>query len=352
MSKFRKSAAAALAVVGLIIAMAACGKPDAVAPAATYRVYVSNERSGDLSVIDGASRRVLATIPLGKRPRGIRLGPDGQTLYIALTGSPIAGPGTDESKLPPPDKSADGIAVFDIASGKIRRIIKGVSNPEQLAVSKAGRLYAADEDAAKLIVLDINSGAPVGAVAVGEEPEGVALTPDEKQVWVTSEGNSAVVAIDTASLKVLATIPVGERPRNVVFSPDGRRAFVAGEADRVIKVIDTAALSVLKSVTLADASLKPMGLAVSGDGKVLYVSAGRGAQVLALDAETLAIRGVAPTGGRPWGVALSPDGKLLYSAGGSSDDVAVTDTATMQVLSRIKAGAGPWTIVVAPSAPR
>src|SRR4051812_15553115 len=194
----------AVAALALGLAMTACAKQQAVEAAAPgYRVYSTNERSGDLSVIDGATGQVISTIPLGKRPRGIRLGPDGQTLYIALTGSAIAGPGVDESKLPPPDKEADGIAVFDIPSGKVRRIIKGVNNPEQLAVSKNGRLYAADEDAGKLIVLDIVSGAPVGAVPVGEEPEGVAITPDEKQVWVTSEGSSAVVAVDAATLKVL-----------------------------------------------------------------------------------------------------------------------------------------------------
>ena len=339
------------ATVGAGLALASCGKPATTGETKPgYRVYATNERSGDLSVIDGLSGTVTATIPLGKRPRGIRLGPDGQTLYIALTGSPIAGPGVDESKLPPPDKDADGIAVFDIPSGKVRRIIKGVDNPEQLAVSRAGRLYAADEDAGKLIVLDITSGAPVGAVPVGEEPEGVALSPDEKQVWVTSEGNSAVAAIDTTSLKVLATIPVGERPRNVVFSADGSRAFVAGEGNRVITAIDTAALKAVATTTLSDESLRPMGLAVSGDGKTLYVSQGRGGQVLALDAVTLATKGVALTQGRPWGIALSPDDKLLYSAGGSSDEVAVTDTATMKVVGRIKAGAGPWTVVVVPAA--
>jgi YVTN family beta-propeller protein len=348
MKSIWKLGGATFVVIGIGLALGSCGRPEAPSAEPGYRVYVTNERSGDLSVIDGASRQVVSTIPLGKRPRGVRLGPDGQTLYIALTGSPIAGPGVDESKLPPPDKSADGIAVFDIASGKVRRIIKGVNNPEQLAVSKAGRLYAADEDAGKLIVLDIVSGAPVGAVPVGEEPEGVALTPDEKQVWVTSEGNSAVAAIDTTTLKVLATIPVGERPRNVVFSADGSRAFVAGEGNRVITVIDVAGLKVLNTTTLADATLKPMGLAVSGDGKTLYVSQGRGGQVLALDAETLAARGAAVTAGRPWGIALSPDSKLLFSAGGSSDDVAVTDTATMKVLAKIKTGAGPWTVVVVP----
>jgi YVTN family beta-propeller protein len=101
---------------GLLIT--ACGadqpRPDAPAPAAEtaklapvaiqgpYAVYVTNEVSGDLSVIDPATHRTVATLPLGKRPRGIRVAPDHARLYIALSGSPISPPGTDGPSLPHP----------------------------------------------------------------------------------------------------------------------------------------------------------------------------------------------------------------------------------------------------------
>src|SRR5437899_3003306 len=58
-----------------------------------YRVYVTNESSGDLSVINGSTLEVIATVPLGKRPRGIHVSPDGRTIYVALSGSPQAPPG-------------------------------------------------------------------------------------------------------------------------------------------------------------------------------------------------------------------------------------------------------------------
>src|SRR5688500_11392671 len=76
---------------------------DAPAPPSGPRIFVTNETSGDLSVIDAGSRKVIATIPLGKRPRGLQVSPDGTRVYVALSGSPVAGPGVDESKLPPPD---------------------------------------------------------------------------------------------------------------------------------------------------------------------------------------------------------------------------------------------------------
>ena len=78
------------------------------------KLFVSNESGGDLSVIDVGTQQLVATIPVGKRPRGVRLSPDGSVLYVALSGSPIAGPGVDESTLPPADKSADGIGVVSV----------------------------------------------------------------------------------------------------------------------------------------------------------------------------------------------------------------------------------------------
>src|SRR5271155_4726418 len=111
-----------LFAVGLTAVAAGCKSPKApeqqvqTAPAETSepRIYVTNEVSGDLSVIDSGNYNVLATIPLGKRPRGIHASPDYKTIYVAVSGTPIAGPDVDESTLPPPDKTADGIAVFDV----------------------------------------------------------------------------------------------------------------------------------------------------------------------------------------------------------------------------------------------
>src|SRR5437764_12229261 len=60
--------------------------------AADYEICVSNEKSGDITLVDGATRNVLATIPVGKRPRGIIASPDGKMVYVALSGTPISGP--------------------------------------------------------------------------------------------------------------------------------------------------------------------------------------------------------------------------------------------------------------------
>src|SRR5271165_1242522 len=112
-----------------------------------FRICVSNERSGDLTEIDSSTLQVTATVPLGKRPRGIHASPDHHFLYIALSGSPLAGPGVDESKLPPADKSADGIGVFDVQQNKLVRVIQSGSDPENFDLTKDGRtIIVSNED--------------------------------------------------------------------------------------------------------------------------------------------------------------------------------------------------------------
>src|SRR5688572_24898913 len=124
--------------------LASCSKNEEPPPPSTpsvpastvpHRIFVTNEMSGDMTVIDGQTHQTLATVKLGKRPRGIQLSPDGTQLFVALSGSPVGGPDVDEDDLPPADKSADGIGVVDIASLSLLRVIRGVSDPEQLVVS-------------------------------------------------------------------------------------------------------------------------------------------------------------------------------------------------------------------------
>src|SRR5436190_6100798 len=68
-------------------------------PGGDYQIFVTNEKSGNLTVINGADFKVTATIPAGKRPRGIQASPDGKTIYVALSGTPIE---------PPPQLDANG----------------------------------------------------------------------------------------------------------------------------------------------------------------------------------------------------------------------------------------------------
>src|SRR5438067_13458585 len=129
----------------LVAAMLLAARCTAADHATAYWICVSNERSGDVTLIDGATQKVIDTIPVGKRPRGIHASPDGRTLYVALSGRPIEGPPQldaignpifkkdDDDDDKNTDHSADGIAVIDLASRKLLRKINAGSDPENFA---------------------------------------------------------------------------------------------------------------------------------------------------------------------------------------------------------------------------
>jgi YVTN family beta-propeller protein len=313
-----------------------------------YRVYVTNEMSGDLTVIDGTTLEVISTIPLGKRPRGIHASPDKKTIYVALSGSPPAPPGVDESTLPPPDKKADGIGVFDVEQNKLVRVIQAGSDPENFDISADGStIFVSNEDVSGLSFLDVKTEKVTQTVTVGGEPEGVTLTPSGKFVYVTDEADGAVSVIDVATRKRTKVIKVGRRPRNVVFMPDGARAYVNAENDGGLVLLDA-----VKNVRLQDIPLgtpgeiKPMGLVLSPDAKKLYVSTGRGKKVFVVDTATNQPGASFEVGQRPWGIAISPDGKTLFTANGPSNDISVIDLTTQAVTKKIKATGSPWGVLV------
>jgi YVTN family beta-propeller protein len=336
-----------LCVLAAVLIFAAGCSPKRTEQTSAYRIYVTNEVSGDMSVIDSGTLQVLAKVPLGKRPRGIHAAPDRKAIYVALSGSPIAGPGVDESTLPPADKSADGIGVFDVQENRLVRTIKSGSDPEEFAISNDGRrLYVSNEDASALSIVDVKTGQVIHTVATGEEPEGVTLTPDNRFVYVTSENEGTVAVIDTSSAKRVTNIKVGRRPRSVLFTRDGSRAYVTCENDGHVAVIDTAAHRVIQTIPLGQVGvIKPMGLRLAPDASRIFVSTGRGKQVFFIDPATNQPIGSVEAGTRPWGMAVSPDGKTLYTANGPSNDVSVVDIASRSVTRRIPSEGSPWGVI-------
>jgi YVTN family beta-propeller protein len=315
-----------------------------------YQVYVSNEKSGDVTVINGSDNQVLATIPVGKRPRGIHASPEGKTVYVALSGTPIAAPpgldakgnlvfqrpkDDDDDESAKPDKSADAIGVLDVAKQKLTGKIPAGSDPEEFSLSKDGtRLYVSNEDVKTASVINIATGKVEHIIAVAQEPEGVATTPDGRYFYVTCEAGGDVYVIETAGYTTVGHFKVNARPRSVDFSPAAGIGFIPSESTGELNVIDTVNFKVLKVIALPPGS-RPMSVKVAPNGRKVYVSNGRAGTISVLDGRTYELLSTIKVGVRPWGLALSPDGKFLYAANGPSNDVSVIDVEANKEITRV-----------------
>jgi YVTN family beta-propeller protein len=331
--------------------------------AAGYQLAVSNERSNDVTIISGGDFSILATIPVGKRPRGIHASPDGKLVYVAMSGTPVAAPPQLDAQGNPvfkrgkddddddseADKSADGIGIVDVASRKLKGKIFAGSDPEEFALSKDGKqFYVSNEDTKSASVVNIATSKVEHIIPVGQEPEGVAATPDGKQFYVTCESGGDVYVIETSGYTIAGHFKVQPRPRTIAFLPSAGVAFVPSESVGLLNIVDSNDFKLIKTITLPTGA-RPMSVRLSNDDRYLYVSNGRLGTVSLIDAHSYEIVGSIPVGKRPWGIALSPDGKYLFTANGPSDDVSVVDLKTNTEIKKIKAGKSPWSVAIIPT---
>jgi YVTN family beta-propeller protein len=185
-------------------------------------------------------------------------------------------------------------------------------------------------------------------------PLGVAVSPDGKTVWVCLSMNNTLARVDLVTGAV-REIPVGIAPYQVVLSADGKTAWVSNWGGRVPKpgettarsagsevVVDSRGIASSGTVSVIDpvagretsqieTGLHPAGMALSPDGKRLYVACTNADLVTVIDtaqAKALGAIPVRPDPALPYGsasnaVAVSPDGKTLYVANGGNNAIAV-----------------------------
>jgi PQQ-dependent catabolism-associated beta-propeller protein len=295
--------------------------------APTGRIFVTNEKGDSVSVINGTTLEIEATIEIGERPRGIGVSPDGSELYVAVS---------EENK----------IKVVDPASLKILREFEAGSDPETFAVHPNGNIYISNEDDAKATVFNPKTGEQIAEIKVGLEPEGVAISPDGKRVIVTSESTNMLHVITVPGNTIENNILIGSRPRAATFSKSGDIAYATAEISGEVVKVDMSSGKIIKTGSTGDSKSKPKDVLLSKDEKTVYVAGGRANKIIVMDANTLEIIKSIPVGKRTWGLAMSKDGKRLFTTDGVSGTVSVIDTEKNEVIKTLKVGAFPWGVVV------
>ena len=150
-------------------------------------------------------------------------------------------------------------------------------------------------------------------------------------------------------------IAVGNLPLSMVVAPDGRHAIVllSGWRTQGIQVVDLESGSVVQSIEKPSTFI---GLAFSPDGKSVYASGGNDDAIYAyawrdgqlVDERVISIK--SKTGLRyPAGIAVSRDGKLLYVAENVGDSIAVIDIAAGTVVQRLATEHYPYAVVLSSS---
>jgi YVTN family beta-propeller protein/cysteine-rich repeat protein len=225
-------------------------------------VYVTNFLDDTLSIIHRATNIVTDTIPVGDGPIGVAVAPDGAHVYVVN--------GLD-----------DTVSVIAAASKKLDETIQVGKEPQAIALTPDGeRAYVTNYRDSSVSVLDLTTNtANPKVIFVKNGPNGIAMAPDGKKVYVVNfgfaddtEAEGTVSVIDVATGKVTGTVLVESRPVKIAVSPDNKQAFVSNSLSGSVSVIDLATLTVSRTIPAFSGGISnPDGVALLG-GHRLYVA--------------------------------------------------------------------------------
>ena len=290
---------------------------------ASQFAYITNAQSNSVSVIDTATNKVTATIPVGSNPLGVAINPNGTKVYVG-------------------NALSNDVSIIDTATNNVIAAVRVGNSPQGVAVSPNGKnVYVTNRYSNNVYVIDTTANTVVSTVNTGKYPEGVAVSPDGKKIYVTNYGDNTVSIIDTATKAVITTVSVGRGPKEIAVTPGGNRVYVVNSDGGSISIIDTATNSVTNTMK---AEGTPFGVAVTPDGKKVYVTnnAEYFSTVSVIDTATNKIIATIPVGPDPKGIAVTPDGKKIYVAINFYNTVSVIDTATNAVTATMLAGKSPY----------
>ena len=156
--------------------------------AAAQRLYTVTKEDNALYVLDLQTKRTLQRLDLGHEAYGCLLAPDGRTLYITLWGG-------------------NELVAFDTQTGKITRRLATESHPNEVIQTKNGRyLFVANANDNSVSVVDVRRWQVLETIntalyptrLTGSTTNGLALSPDEKTLYIANADNNCLAVFDVA----------------------------------------------------------------------------------------------------------------------------------------------------------
>jgi YVTN family beta-propeller protein len=199
------------------------------------RIYASNRDSDTISVIDGFTNKELTNISVGDSPLGIGINLGRGWVYVANLDSKT-------------------ITVIDAINNHIIKTLKYASLPYDIVINPVtNKVYVSDLGKDSVLVLDGSNNTLVSTIPVGLNPSVLAINTQTNTIYVSNFSNDTVSIINGTSNKVETNIKVGNNPVGIAVNPRINKIYVNNLADNTISVINGTTNKVIENISLEPA---------------------------------------------------------------------------------------------------
>ena len=310
----------------------------AVAVPAGAQTLVVLEKSGfKADLVDAATGQVLAKLPTGQGPHEVAISPDGRTAYIPDYGAFAVYPPGDQTHT----KLGNTITVIDLEKRTVKAKfdVAPHTGPHDVLVSRDGKhLWVTTETPMALMELDAATGKLLHLWPTQQDRVHMVVpAPDEKKFYLTNTVSGSVSVLNRATGDV-KVIPTGPGTEGIAISPDGREVWVASRQDSKVEVISTG--SDKMTATFASGGQGPVRVAFTPDGGEVWVTNAVSNTASIFDSRSRTLQGTVPLGKNPSGMVFSRDGSRVYITSQDANTVNVVDVKARRVVSTVDLGTG------------
>src|SRR5262245_13891047 len=310
---------------------------DASAAAAADLLIVLNKSDHEAVLVNTKTLETVAHIPTGQGPHEVAVSPDARTAFVANYG--MFGVFREGQRQ---DHPGNTLSVIDLARRAVRDTfdLGEFTRPHGMWVSHDGeRMWVTCEGAQSGLELDARSGAIGKVWKTGQDVSHMLVpTPDEKKLYISNIRSGSVTVIDRDHDRV-TSLPTGEGAEGIDVTPDGREVWVTNRGAHTVAVISTADDSVI--TRFESGGQMPIRVKFTPDGKEAWVSNARCNSVTVFDAHARRLIATIEVGAVPIGIQMTPDGKQAFIANTNDDRVTVLSIRGRKVEGSFRPGNEP-----------
>jgi YVTN family beta-propeller protein len=258
------------------------------------KVYVSHAgtgygSTGNVSVIDASTNRVVAMIRLDSNPGPLLYNPFNHRVYVTSANGVNVIDETSNKVLTTISLSNVGalaynpsnhnvyvsgwqtIWIIDSSTNKITGQFNGVSGFNLAFDSNKSYLYASDDYANTLLVINTLSGKLIRSVQMCQwcDPSGMAFNPGNGRIYLANFGIGKVSVISDTTNNIVATITVGNNPFGALYDPLNQKVYISDYSSAILSKIDPQTNTVVANLS---AGSGPWNIALDTVNGLLYIT--------------------------------------------------------------------------------
>jgi len=280
----------------------------------TNKIFVPTTGTNSVSVIDGNTNNVIATIPVGGHPNQLGFDTGNNMVYV-------------------PNRSTNNVSVINATTNTVVATIPVGFDPTEITIlPDLHKVYVSNAGSDTVSVIDVLPSSPtvntvISTIPVGKTPFELTANPATNRVYVSNFFSDSVSVINANTDTVVNTIQVTNLPAQIGVNPVTNKIYVANFFERIVWVIDgtpgsPTENSIISTIIVGN---NPTGIVIDPSTNMMYVSNGFPNTVSVIDLSINTKVATIPVGLYPNSVTINLNTKRIYAANENSNTISIID---------------------------